>query len=90
MDAGDKVSVVAKVKNIHKSRNNVMMIVLEDIYINGNYFRDHLYVRRAKRLSCLNEGDFFTATAIVYLYPDIETNRVDKVGLDTFRSVKIV
>lgn len=84
------VEVIAEVEKIVRSKHsNSEMILLKDIYVNGEYFRDHAWIKMTKRLSVLVVGDKFTATATVMKYYDLETNREEKLGLKSFRSVKL-
>lgn len=83
------VEVTAEVEKIVRSKHsNSDMILLKDVYINDNFFRDHAWIKMTKRLSVLVVGDKFTATATVIKYYDLETNREEKLGLRSFRNVR--
>lgn len=89
-DLVDKsVKVTAEVEKIVRSNHsNDEMILLKDVHINDTFFRNHAWVKMTKRLSVLVTGDKFTANATVMKYYDLETNREEKLGLRSFRSVR--
>ena len=71
-------------------KTNTDRIVLEDVYIDGEFFRDHVWVPRSKRFEGINEGDVITATVKLQNYPDPETNRMTKVGIKHIRNLSVV
>ncbi len=89
---GDRVSVICKVDRI--SRNNYLtsdFLLLRDVYFNGDFFRNHLYVKRSKRLEFACKDDVLTFTAIVKTYLDVDDVTQTKLGLCSVRQVhKIV
>ena len=87
---GSKVNVVAKVGQIGINHVGVDMIVLKDVIVNGKKFRSHAHIKNSKRMDHLKRGDIITATAEPYLYIDVDTNKCDKIGLSSFRSVVVV
>ena len=85
---GAKVTITAKVARFNRSKHKVVdYILLHNIYINGDHFRDHAYVELKRRLSVLKYGDYFTATAEIYEYIDSNDLRKKKIGLRGFRSI---
>ena len=85
---GSSVKVAATVEKIVvDNHTNLEMILLKDVYINGTFFRNHAWLKMTKRLSVLGFKDHFTATASLIHYYDVDTNRKDKLGFKSFRSV---
>ena len=88
---GSKVKVTARIHNIGIDRtSNNKMIVLEDVYVNEVYFRDHAWVRYTKRFRMLHKDDIFTAAAVLINYNYSNDTKLDKFGLKSFRSVRVV
>ena len=65
------------------------MILVNDVYVNGEFFRDHSWIKMTKRLSVVSAGDKVSSTAILMDYFDTNTNKKYKVGFRSFRNVKI-
>ena len=85
------VQVDATVEAIVVSRQlNSEMVLLNDIYVNGSYFRDHTFVKKTKRLSILHVGDKFSANATLIDYHCSTSGKLDKLGLKSFRSIYII
>ena len=66
----------------------VDIITLVDVYINGVFFRDHSFIKNTKRLKYFREYDKISFTALVNLYPNPHTNKMDKVGFKHIRNVR--
>ena len=90
MTNNEKVIVEANIKNFHLSKNNIEMVTLEDVYINGSNFRDHSFVKKTKQFNDVATHDRVSFTALVKLYPDPNTNKVNKVGLRHIRNIRKV
>jgi len=86
----DRQKITSKVINLLVDRNNIERLVLGDVYVNGSYFRDHCHVKVTKRTKNLKVGDNISAYAEVYEYIDVDTNKLDKKGVRSFRSVKVI
>ena len=85
---GEKVSMTAKVARINRSNHMVDdYMLLHNVYVNGQYFRDHSFVKLKRRLSVLKYGDLFAATAEMYEYIDFDDLEKKKIGLRNFRSI---
>ncbi len=83
-----RVKLVAKVGMIYKdSHTHQDKIVLEDVYINGVFFRDHSHLKLSKRFAGVNRGDVITAWATLIRYLDVDTLKEDKLG---FKSVRYI
>ena len=88
---GTKVNVLSKVKRI--SNNDYMVtdyILLEDVYIQGEYWRDHCYIKKSERLEGVSKDDLISFTATLYEYLDSEDVTNMKIGVKEIRSVKKV
>lgn len=87
---GSSVQVTAVVDRIVEvSHSNIEMILLKDVYLNDEFFRNHSWTKMAKRLSSVDAGDKFTATATLINYFSSDNIYKDKLGLKSFRNVKI-
>ena len=87
---GERVHITAIVdKFIYNSQIDLKQIILGDIYINGHYFRDHLYITMNKRFNDLKEGSRIKATAFLKYYYDVDTNKLDKIGFERIRNVRL-
>ena len=82
------MEVSAKVDRFITDRMGVDRVVLSNIYVDGKFFRDHAWVKSSRRFKRLKAGDMFTATAEVYDYIDVDTNKATKKGLRHFRHIK--
>lgn len=94
---GSRVSILAKVSKITLDKNRNRVIVLEDVHVDGEYFRCHSWVKLSKRLEHpsnvdrkLKDGDVINATAEVSEYIDSGDLSNRKVGFKTFRNVRIM
>ena len=67
-----KVNIVAKVTKISNDKTNNDRVLFEDIYVNGEFFRDHHWLKRTRRLNVVSEGDTITTTATLIEYIGIE------------------
>ncbi len=63
-----KVNIVAKVTKISNDKTNNDRVLFEDIYVNGEFFRDHHWLKRTRRLNVVSEGDTITAIATLIEY----------------------
>lgn len=63
-------------------------VVLTDIYLNDEYFRDHSFINMDKRLRHLSIGDTFTGTCKTVEYPDIEDINKNKIGITAIRNIR--
>lgn len=95
---GSRVSVVAKVTKVFIDKLKVERVVLEDIYINGEYFKDHSWIKMSKRLENaqtskkprkVKTGDIISATAEISEYLNGSCTADRKLGLKTFRHVVV-
>ncbi len=87
---GSSVQATATVEAIVMSRHsNSELVLLYDVYVNGSYFRDHVFVKKTKRLSVLKTGYKFCANATLIDYHCSTSGKLDKLGLRSFRSVYI-
>lgn len=85
---GKKITVTAKVARINGGKHMIEnYILLHNVYVNEEYFRDHCYITLKRRLSVLKYGDYFTATAEMYEYIDSNDLTKKKIGLRGFRSI---
>lgn len=96
---GSRVSISAKVTQVFVDRLNEERVVLEDVYVDGKYFKDHSWVKMSKRLENaqtsqnprkVKKGDIISATAEVSEYLNGSSMADRKLGLKTFRHVRIV
>lgn len=85
------VQFEAEVERIYMSdRYGEEIIVFVDVYVNGEYFRDHTGVKMAKRLKKLKAGDKVTASATMIKYLSFKGKTPEeKLGFKSFREVKI-
>ena len=87
---GSNIHITALVKKIVVDRtSNVEMILLNDVYINGEYFRNHAWVKMTKRLSSVSAGVNISASAKLIEYFGCD-GKGDKLGFRSIRSVKIL
>lgn len=94
---GSRVHISAIVTKISKDKNGNGVIVIEDVHVNTEYYKDHAWIKLSKRLeypSGVNEpplkvGDKIKATAEVHEYLDGSSVSDMKIGFKTFRSVRI-
>jgi len=87
---GSSVEVSAVIENITLNKNtNNEMIVLANVHVNGEYFRDHSWIKMTKRLSKVSIGDKISATATLINYIDSSSIKNSKYGLKSFRNVQI-
>lgn len=94
---GSRVSILAKVSKITLDKNRNRVVVLEDVSVDGEYFRCHSWVKLTRRLEHpsnidrkLKDGDTISATAEVSEYIDSSDLSNRKIGFKTFRNVRIV
>jgi hypothetical protein len=88
MKQGDKVFVVATIdKIVHRQDFGRDMILLENVYVNGEFFRDHSWIKMIKRFAFFKSGDTFTANATVYEYIDPDNIEQKKIGIKSLRRV---
>ena len=80
------VNIVATVTKISNDKRNNDMVLFEDIYVNGEFFRDHHWLKKTRRLNIVSEGDAITATATLIEYVGIEGT---KLGLKSCRSIVV-
>ncbi len=83
-----RVNIVAIVDRITGDMNGVGRIVLKDLHVNGEYAKDHAWIKMTKAFRGIKTGDMFTATALVYEYMDSSDINRAKTGLKTIRSVQ--
>ncbi len=81
-----RVNIVATVTKISNDKRNSDVVLFKNIYVNGEFFRDHHWLRKTRRLRIVSEGDTITATAILIEYVGIEGS---KLGLESCRSIVI-
>ena len=84
---GQNMVVSAKVERFITDRLGVDRVVLSNIYVDGKFFRDHAWIKSSKRFNRIKVGDVFTATAEMYDYIDVDTNKATKKGLRHFRNI---
>jgi len=85
---GSRVEVSANVVRLSDPQHLIgEYLLLKDIYINDEYWRDHAFVKRSRRLRLLNLGDFFNATCKIKHYLDSENINKIKIGLTEFRNI---
>ena len=85
---GKKVVVTAKVARINDTKYMTEdYMLLHNVYVNGEYFRDHCFIVLKRRLSVLEYGDYFSASAEMYEYIDSNDLAKKKIGLRGFRSI---
>ena len=65
---------------------NTEKLLIKEVYVNGEYFRDHVWIKNTKKLKVLSKGDKFTATATLIEYASIDGK---KFGLRSFKSVVV-
>jgi len=85
-----KVSFVAKVGKITESDcSGVGRMALEDIQVDGEFFRDHTWIRLNRQINNLNlkRGDMISGTAKLFAYQDIEDKNREKYGLKKLRNL---
>ncbi len=88
---GSNVGISARVQSIGVDRHsNVKMVVLGQVWIGADYFRDHVYIKMTKRLKDIRVGDNITATAKLIEYISVDTNKKDKLGFRTLRNVQVI
>ena len=64
-------------------------VVLKDVHVNGEYFRDHAWIKPNKRIvTSLKRGDMFTATAVLHEYLDSSDVTKTKTGLKHIRNIQ--
>ena len=81
-----KVNVRATVTKVTHDYTSTDRLLLEDVYVNDSYFRDHVWVKATKRFSKLTVGDSFTSTAMLKTYISVDGQ---KIGLEEFRSITV-
>jgi len=65
-------------------------ILIQDVYLEGVFFRDHVWLRHNKRLDSFHPGDRITFTAKLKNYIDSSDINKTKVGLRGIRNVQVV
>jgi len=87
---GERVHITATVdKFIYNRQICSRQVILVDIYINGHYFRDHLYITMNKRFNDIKDGSRIEATAFLKYYYDVDTNKLNKIGFERIRNVRL-
>ena len=87
---GEQVHIEATIDRfIYNRQIDLKQVILGNIYINGHYFRDHLYITMNKRFNDAKEGSRIKATAFLKYYYDVETNKLSKIGFERIRSVRL-
>jgi hypothetical protein len=84
------MKMLCKIGASVNDKTNTDRVVLEDIYIDGKFFRDHVWVHKSKRFSGVKKGDVISATVKLENYHDPKTNRPTKVGIKHIRNLRIV
>lgn len=85
---GSRVQIIATVHSFHKeSFSNVDRVLLQDIFVNGQYFRDHVWVRKSKRFKGISSGSVINAFGTLVEY---RGEKGKKLGLRHLRAVKIL
>lgn len=85
----EQIKISAKIGLITQAdKNGTGRILLEDIHINGERFRDHSWTPLTKRMYFLEEGDKITCTAKISEY--ISPEAALKQGLKKLRNIKVV
>lgn len=95
---GSRVLISAIVTKIGKARDGNDAVLIEDVHVNGEYYKDHAWIKMSKRLQYpggideppLKVGDKIKSTAEVYEYLDGSSVSDMKIGFKTFRSVRII
>ncbi len=80
------VNIVATIAKISNDKRNNDVVLFENIYVNGEFFRDHHWLKKTRRLNIVSEGDAITATATLIEYLGIEGT---KLGLKSCRSIVV-
>ncbi|MFA6887679.1 MAG: hypothetical protein WCQ65_12020 [Fermentimonas sp.] len=85
----NQITISAKIGLITQAdKSGTGRILLEDIYINSEPFRDHSWTPLTKRMYFLKEGDRITCTAKISEY--ISPEAALKQGLKKLRNIKVV
>ncbi|MDY0138260.1 MAG: hypothetical protein RBR50_01050 [Candidatus Izemoplasmatales bacterium] len=83
-----RVQIVATVHSYHKeSFSNVDRALLQDVFVNGQYFRDHVWVRKSKRFKDIGSGTVINAFCTLVEY---RGENEKKLGLRHLRGVKVI
>ncbi len=69
-----------------RSQNN--HVLLDDVFVDDEFFRDHVWVRNSKRFERFKKGDNMTFTAEFKEYIDSSDINKNKLGLRRIRYVK--
>lgn len=90
MKEGKSVVFEAKIKRIVKSdKSGTGRILLEDVAVDGEFFRDHVWAKTNKQFANLglSEGEILIGNAKLYVYDDLDNPRQKKIGLKKLRNL---
>ena len=88
MDSDTQISFQARIgKFFDSDLVGTRRIVLEDVEVDGEHFRDHLWLKITRRIDNLKlaPGDILTGTAFLESYMNIEDLKNNKI---TFRHIR--
>jgi len=73
-------------KTIENDKSGIDRLLLKEVYFNGKFFRDHLWIKKTGRLNKAKENEKISFTGRVLHYPDAEKEE-PKIGLTHIRNV---
>ena len=82
-----KVSTISRYETLGQRK-----MLLKDVKVNGEFFRDHCFIPYSKKFKAIDikKKDRFTAIATLYLYPNPDTNKRDKIGIKSIKYITIL
>ena len=93
MEKDKKVTITAKLqKKTFTGWSGIEHLVFEDVYVDGELYRDHIWLNYAKRFRAakMKIGKVYSFTALVLHYPDVENVNGSKVGFGHIRNIKLL
>ena len=82
-----KVKCEAVIADISKTQTGLQRVLLNDVFVNGTYLRDHTFMKHSKRWKSCKIGDTVTFTAELRNYVH---KGVEKLGLGSSRFIVVV